>query len=382
MIYLDNAATSFRKPDSVYQAVDHAMRHCSGNPGRAGHKVSLLANDIVRKTRLLCATLFNAERAEQIVFCANATEALNLAIKGILHTGDHVVTTSMEHNSVARPLEAMKMNGVEITKVASSPTYGVDPESIRKNLKDNTRLVIATHVSNVTGTVNDIAEIGRLCREHGIPFLVDAAQSAGARLIDVQDMNIDLLAFPGHKSLLGPQGTGGLYVRKGIKLKPLKEGGTGSSSESLEQPDSMPEGYESGTLNVPGIAGLGAGISFIADTGIEEIQKKEDFAIRSIVDGLLSLRKVSVYGPPPGHPRGAVISFNIEGMGPQDVAILLDAEYGIAVRGGLHCSPDAHRTIGTLLSGGTVRVSPNYFTETEEIESFIKAVEMVVNADD
>lgn len=383
MIYLDNAATSFRKPESVYAAVDHALRHCSGNPGRSGHRVSMLANDVIRKTRMRCASLFNAESAEQIIFCSNATDALNLAIKGMLGPGDHAVTTSMEHNSVARPLETMKMNGVEVTKVTSSPVCGTDPESIRVNLKDNTRLVIATHISNVTGTVNDIAAIGRICRERGIAFLVDAAQSAGARPIDVQEMNIDLLAFPGHKSLLGPQGTGGLYVRKGIILKHLKEGGTGSSSESLIQPDSMPEGYESGTLNVPGIAGLGAGISFISGIGIDKIQEKEDIAVRSMVDGLSSIKNVTVYGPPAGHPRGAVISFNIKGMAPQDVSILLDAAYGIAVRGGLHCAPDAHSMLGTLSSGGTVRVSPNYFTEADEIESFIKAVEeMAVDADE
>lgn len=383
MIYLDNAATSFRKPESVYAAVDHALRHCSGNPGRSGHRVSMLANDVIRKTRMRCASLFNAESAEQIIFCSNATDALNLAIKGMLGPGDHAVTTSMEHNSVARPLEAMKKNGVDITKVESSSVYGTDPESIRKSLKKNTRLVVVTHISNVTGTVNDITEIGRICRERGTAFLVDAAQSAGAMPIDVREMNIDLLAFPGHKSLLGPQGTGGLYVRKGIRLSHLKEGGTGRSSESLIQPDSMPEGYESGTVNVPGIAGLGAGISFIDETGIDKIQEKEETAVRSILDGLSSIKNVTVYGPPAGHPRGAVISFNIRGMAPQDVAVLLDAAYGIAVRGGLHCAPDAHATIGTLSSGGTVRVSPNYFTDENEIESFIIAVEEIaVDADE
>ena len=382
MLYLDNAATSYHKPENVYAAVDYALRNCSGNPGRSGHKAAMCANDIVRKTRMLCSSFINAESAERIIFCSNATDALNLAIKGIVRTGEHVVTTSLEHNSVARPLESLRKNGVEITKVPCSLNSGVNLHELEKAFKHNTALVVAAHVSNVTGTVNDIAGIGMLCRKHGIIFLVDAAQSAGSRYIDVQNMNIDMLAFPGHKSLLGPQGTGGLYVRTGVDMKPLKEGGTGSRSESLEQPRSMPDGYESGTLNVPGIAGLGAGVRFIIDTGINKIQEKEAKITDCLIEGISHLEGVSIYAPDRGRPRGSVVSFNVNGRDPQEVACILDTEFDIAVRSGLHCAPDAHKTIGTLCLCGTVRVSPNYFTGFNEIDVFINALDRIVHSND
>lgn len=256
MIYLDNAATSGKKPESVYSAVNDAlMNHC-GNPGRGGHRIARSAGAIVENARMKCAELFGAADVDEISFTCNCTEALNLAIHGLLKPGDHVITSSMEHNSVARPLEYLRKRGVEITVLPATIDSGVDPEDVRKALRKNTALVAVTHISNVTGTVNDIRTIGAVCKENGIRFMVDAAQSAGNTPIDVQGMNIDILAFPGHKSLLGPQGTGGLYINKSIRIEPLKQGGTGSVSESLEQPDTVPDRYESGTLNVPGIAGL------------------------------------------------------------------------------------------------------------------------------
>lgn len=376
MIYLDNAATSGKKPEQVYTAVHDALITASGNPGRSGHQVSINAGNLVQDARLLCSRLFHAESPESIVFCFNGTDALNLAIKGILREGDHVITSSIEHNSVARPLEYLKNKGVQVTKLTASAETGVDPAAVEAALQDNTRMVIINHISNVTGTVNDIEKIGAVCRKNGILFLADAAQSAGARDIDVQKMNIDLLAFPGHKCLLGPQGTGGLYIRPGIDLEPLKQGGTGSRSELLYQPEQMPDKYESGTLNVPGLAGLAAGIDFLLKEGMDAIQEKEKKLTQQLVEGLSTIEGVTLYGPS-GINRGPVVSINIEGTEPQDAALLLDQVFGIAVRSGLHCAPDAHRTIGTLEQGGTIRISPGYFNSEADIQQCIEAVEAI-----
>jgi len=375
MIYLDYAATSGKKPEGVYEAVLHALRDVSGNPGRSGHKLSLQAGKLVIETRMLCSRLFHAESAESIVFCSNATDALNLAIRGVLKAGNHVISSHLEHNSVARPLEHLKDEGVEVTKLKSSLDSGVDPEDVKAAIKDNTKLVIMTHISNVTGTVNDIDAIGRVCREKGVLFLVDAAQSAGARKIDVQKMNIDLLAFPGHKCLYGPQGTGGLYIKPGVDLRTLKQGGTGSKSEMLHQPDDLPDKYESGTLNVPGIAGLGAGISFIMNEGQEKIEKREKFLVDMLVGKLKEIPNVKVLCSE--NDRGCVVSITIDGYEPQDVAIMLNQVFDIAVRSELHCAPDAHQVIGTLNCSGTVRISPNYFTTEEEIECCVEAIQLI-----
>lgn len=375
MIYLDNAATSGRKPEAVYEAINRALRECSGNPGRSGHKVSLEAGQIVQETRFLCSRLFNAESPETIAFCCNATDALNLAIHGSLKPGDHVITSQMEHNSVARPLETLKGSGVNVTKIRTDTEHGVEPVDVADAIRSNTKMVVLTHVSNVLGTVNDIGAIGRICREAGVTFLVDAAQSAGAMNIDVQKMNIDMLAFPGHKCLFGPQGTGGLYIRQGVDLQPLKQGGTGSKSEMLLQPEQRPDRYESGTLNVPGIAGLGAGISFLAETGMDAVEAKEKALIQKLVKGLDSIAGVHLYGPGAGTVRGSVVSFTMKDQEPMMISLLLDQIFDIAVRAGLHCAPDAHALCGTLGTGGMVRVSPGFFTTEEEIDVFLDAVE-------
>lgn len=376
MIYLDYAATSGAKPESVYTAADNALRNASGNPGRSGHKVSLAAGDVVAETRFLASRLFHAENPESIIFCSNATDALNLAIQGSVSDGDHIITSSMEHNSVARPLEHLKDRNIEITKIRASVETGVDPADVEAAIKDNTRLAVFTHISNVTGTMNDIAAIGKICREKGVTFLVDASQSAGAVKIDVQEMDIDMLAMPGHKCLYGPQGTGILYIKPGLELRPLKQGGTGSRSEMLRQPDDRPEKYESGTLNVPGIAGLGAGIKFIMDTGIENIHARDNMLTTRLIDGLSALDGVNIHAPRE-NDRGPVVSITIDGYEPQDISIYLDQVFDIATRSGLHCAPDAHNTIGTLGSGGTVRISPGYFTTEEEIDAFIEAVGII-----
>ena len=275
MIYFDNAATTWPKPESVYEAVDQCLRNKGANPSRSGHFLALLAGQIVFNTRVSLAQLFNIDNPLQVVFTANATMALNMALKGVLKPGDHVLTSSLEHNAVTRPLEILRQQGVEVTKLPTSVTQGLDPEQVESGIKKNTKLIVLSHASNVLGLIQPVAEIGRIAREKGILFLVDSAQTAGSIPIDVQALGIDLLVFAGHKGLLGPQGTGGLYIREDLKLATLIEGGTGANSEDPYQPEESPERYESGTLNTPGIAGLGAGVDFILQEGIDKIRAKE-----------------------------------------------------------------------------------------------------------
>ena len=377
MIYLDYAATSGRKPEAVYEASDRVMREVSGNPGRSGHKISLEAGAIVAEARLLCSRLFHAPASETIAFGVNTTEALNLGILGMVEKGDHVITSSLEHNSVARPLEHLKDEGVEVTKIRADLENGVDPDAVEAAIKDNTKLVVMTHISNVTGTVNDIAAIGDVCRRHGVTFLVDAAQSAGVRPIDVQAMKIDMLAFPGHKCLYGPQGTGGLYISPEVDLRPLLTGGTGTQSELLHQPVSRPERYESGTLNVPGLAGLARGVDFILKTGVDAIEEKEYELTARLISGIRQYDNITIWGPQTAKNRAAVLSITIDGYEPQDISIYLDQIFDIAVRSGLHCAPYAHETLGTLDKGGTVRISPGYSTTEEEIDACIEAIGII-----
>lgn len=373
MIYLDNAATSWPKPEKVYQAADRVFRLDSGNPGRSGHRLSLAAGRHIENTRLLAARLFNAPNPASIVFTLNTTDALNLAIKGVLVPGDHVIASSMEHNSVARPLEALS-RGVEYTKVDASPITGTDAGAVMAALRPNTRLIVMTHISNVTGTENPIAEIGALCRQRGILFLVDAAQSAGSRVIDVQGMNIDLLAFPGHKGLLGPQGTGGLYIREGLVLSTLREGGTGSHSENLNQPQDSPGRYESGTANTAGIAALGEGIALLLEEGVQKTGEREAALASRLIEGLAEIPGITLYGPGPGKNRSGTVSVVIDSLEPAQAALILDSSFDIAVRSGLHCAPDAHRLIGTLNTGGTVRISAGYYTTNDDIDQCLDAL--------
>jgi len=376
LIYLDNAATSFPKPESVFDAVTKAMREECGNPGRSGHKLSLSAGRIIDEARLLCARLFCAESPDTIVFTSNATAALNIAIKGILEPGDHVITSAFEHNSVSRPLHSLEQLGVTVTKLPMDISDGLSVHDIKKAVRPNTKLVVCSHVSNVTGTANDIAAIGALCREQGIPFLVDAAQSAGVRAIDVQSMCVDMLAFPGHKGLLGPQGTGGLYIKPGLELKTIIQGGTGSTSESLMQPDKTPEKFESGTPNTPGLAGLAAGIRFILEHGIEKIEERETELVNRLIDGIIGIGGVRMIGPGAGKGRSGVVSVCFDSMAPAEAALTLDAAFNIAARSGLHCARDAHESIGTLETGGTLRISPGYFNTEEDIDNCLTALDI------
>ncbi len=372
-IYLDNAATSFPKPEAVYRAVNDTLQKYGSSPGRGGHKMSMQTERITFGARETIASFFNIPSSSNVIFTFNVTMGINLALKGILKTGDHVITSSMEHNAVMRPLKRLEKEGVAKTVVKCSKEGFLNPKDIEKEIKPNTKLIVITHASNVVGTIMPIREVGEIARKKGIVFLVDAAQSAGLLPIDAQKDNIDILACTGHKSLFGPQGTGFLYIKDGLDVKPLIEGGTGSNSESDEMPDFLPDKFQGGTFNTPGIAGLGAGIEFIRNEGLQKIRDKELHLITEIMNELKKIRGVKLYGPLNPLDRVAVVSFNIEGKDPAEVGNILNEEYDIMSRVGLHCAPNAHRTIGTF-PHGTVRVGVGYFNTENDIEKLIKAV--------
>ena len=375
MIYLDNAATSFPKPSEVYEEVLNCMKNYCANPGRGSHDMSVKSALKIMDTREAICELFNISSPFNLIFTSNATESLNIAIKGALKRGDHVISTVIEHNSVLRPLHSLSESGVEITLVGVDKAGSVNPKDIKSEIKENTKMIIINHASNVLGSIQDIKSIGRLSNENGIIFMVDASQSAGVIPIDVENDHIDLLAFPGHKGLLGPQGTGGLFIRDGIKLKNFKEGGTGSNSHFMVQPDFIPDQFESGTLNTPGIAGLCEGIKFIKRVGIDTIGKREEELLSHLLEELKKLSYVKIYGSNSTKQRSAVLSFNIDGIDASTVGEQLD-EGGIAVRTGYHCAPLIHDVIGTECTG-TVRVSPGYFNTFREIEKLVEAITMI-----
>ena len=372
-IYLDNAATSFPKPESVYKAVSDTLRKYGSSPGRGGHKMSIQTERLIFETREKIASFFNIPSSSNVIFTFNVTMGINLALKGFLKAGDHVLTSSMEHNAVMRPLKRLEKEGVAKTVVKCSNEGFLNSKDIEREIKPNTKLIIITHASNVVGTILPIREVGEIARKKGIAFFVDAAQSAGLLPIDVQRDNIDMLGCTGHKSLFGPQGTGFLYIKDGLDIKPLIEGGTGSNSESDEMPDFFPDKFQAGTLNTPGIAGLGAGIEFIQKEGLKNIRAKELHLTTEIMNGLKNIKGVKLYGSLNPLDRVAVVSFNIEGKDPSEVGNILNEKYNIMSRVGLHCAPNAHRTIGTFTEG-TVRVSVGYFNTEEDIDKLISAI--------
>ncbi len=369
MIYLDYAATSFMKPRSVYNAVYDAMLHYAANPGRGGHTLSVRAGELVYETREKLCRLFHIDTPEQIAFFPNTTAALNAAIKGVLSRGDHVVVSSMEHNSVLRPLEALKQQGIIFYSTVHADENGtLTPEAFQKAMRPHTKLVICTHASNVCGNLYDIQKIAEIAHAQEALFMVDAAQSAG--LADIDASYIDLLAFPGHKSLYGPQGSGGLYVREGLQLKTITEGGTGSQSELLTQPEEMPDRLESGTLNVPAIVGLGAAVDFILAEGTTALYGHDKMLHDYFIENIQNIDGITVYG---NGSSAAVAALNINGLDCITAAALLNDEYGIAVRSGLHCAPSAHKSLGTLKSG-SIRFSFGYFTQKREIDAAVHAL--------
>jgi cysteine desulfurase/selenocysteine lyase len=376
MIYLDNAATSWPKPPGVIEAMVRFMEQVGANPGRSGHRRSVEAGRLVYHTREALADLFHLADPLRIVLTPNVTYALNLVLRGLLRPGDHVVTGSMEHNAVMRPLRALAEEGVALTVVQCFYEGSLDPEEIRRALRPQTRLVVLNHASNVSGTILPIAEVGRIVREAGILLLVDAAQTAGTLPIDMEGMGIDLLGFTGHKGLLGPTGTGGLGIGPRVtvdELAPLVRGGTGSRSEHEIQPDFLPDKFESGTLNAVGFAGLLAGLEYIQARGRDAIRAHEMALTRRLLTGLREISGVTLYGPGDAEKQVAVVSFNVAGRTPADVAQALDETYDIACRPGLHCAPAAHRTLGTFPTG-TVRFGMGAFNTAEEIEETVRAI--------
>ena len=379
MIYLDNAATSWPKPESVYREMDRFYREFGANPGRSGHRMAVAAERKIEETRHLLAKLFNAPAPSRIIFTLNATDALNMAIKGALRPGDHVMTTLIEHNSVSRPLMGLERSGVSVTRVAPNAEGFVEVEAIAKAIRSETRLIALTHASNVLGTIQPAREVGRLAREKNILFLLDAAQTAGVLPIDVIADGVDLLAFPGHKSLLGPMGTGGLYVGERAELSVWREGGTGADSASPEQPSEMPFRLEAGTPNVAGIAGLCAGLRFIAEKGVAAILEHERSLLAMLVEGLRNDKRFALYGSLEVSRRVPTLALNISGWDPTEVGTILDQNFGIAVRTGLHCAPSTHKVVGAWPTG-SVRLSPGYFNTEADIEQALTALKQIASA--
>ena len=370
-IYFDNAATSNPKPPSVVKAVTDALTRCNANPGRSGHRVAIEAGRIVLDARQQLQSILGAEDATGVIFTLNCTDALNLAIKGSLNYGDHVITTLLEHNSVLRPLNELARRGrISLTMLPPRDDGFISPEDVLRAIRADTRLIVVTHASNVTGAIQPVAAIGQIARQHGVRYLIDGAQALGAMPVNVQALNCDLYAFPGHKSLLGPQGTGGLYIRPGIELYTLREGGTGSSSDSMFQPEELPERYESGTVNLPGIAGLGAGCAHVAGR-LAQILSHERELTAALYEGLSKMDGVTLYSPAEEAARAGIVSFNLGDLGSSEVADAYNRR-GIAVRGGMHCAPGTHRFLGTLRRGA-VRASIGYDNSFDEVEAFLRA---------
>ena len=373
MIYFDNAATSWPKPPAVRAALEEYFGEAGGNPGRSGHRMSIAAARLVENTRESLAELFHVDDPSRIVFTHNATHALNLALHGLLKPGAHVVTTAVEHNSVMRPLRHLEAAGVELTVVPCSRDGLPDLDQVRGALRPSTKLLVATHASNVIGSILPIADLAALARERGALSLIDASQTAGCVPLDLATLDVDLLAFTGHKGLLGPTGTGGLYIREGITMEPLIRGGTGSASALEQQPDFLPDAYESGTPNVAGIAGLGAAVHFLNRTGVDCVLQHERALVARFIRGAAAIPEITVYGTQDVERRCGLVSFTLAGMAPSEVSLLLDESFGILARPGLHCSPAAHRTLGTF-PNGTVRFSFGWFNTLEEVDRALTAL--------
>jgi cysteine desulfurase/selenocysteine lyase len=373
-IYLDNAATSFPKPEAVYQALDRFARQGLANPGRAGHKMALAAEHVLEEGRHLLNQFFHGKEPERFVFTLNCTDALNMAFKGVLAEGDHVITTNLEHNSVSRPLRALELAGrITLTRIAADGGGAIDPDAIRKAITKRTRLIALTHASNVLGTVQPIAEVGRIAREHDLLFLVDAAQTAGVVPIDIQEMNIDLLAAPGHKSLMGPTGTGFLYAGPRTQVAAWREGGTGGDSSSETQPKQMPYFLEGGTPNVLGVAGLIEGIRYVQRQGIENIHKHEVDLVERLWRKLEALEGYEVFGHRDHSRRVGTLSFRSAVLPAAELGGILDQAFDIAIRPGLHCAPYIHRALNTAPEG-TVRVSTGPFNTNDDIDRLAEAL--------
>ena len=376
-IYLDNAATSFPKPDAVYAAMDRYNRELGVPLGRGAYAQAVEVQNTVQRCRTRAAELLGAEAPERIVFTFNATDSLNLALHGLLGPGDHAVTSVVEHNSILRPLRDLQQRcGIQVTYADCDEAGRVDPAGVRAALRPETKLVAVTHASNVTGTTQPIAEIGEIARRAGVLLLVDAAQTAGHLPIDLGRLPVDLLACAGHKGLLGPLGTGLLYVRPGVerRLRSLRQGGTGTRSEDDSQPETLPDKYESGNHNVPGLVGLEAGLGWLQATGVATVHARETERTGDLLDGLRSIDRIALFGPDQVEQRTGVVSLTLAGYEPQILATILDEHFGIQARAGLHCAPRIHGRLGTLPAGGTLRLSVGPFTTREHVDAAVRAL--------
>ena len=372
MIYMDNAATTLHKPDAVKAAVLAAFE-TMGNAGRGASEPALDASRVIYGTREKLARFFNAESASRIVFTANSTESLNIAIKGLFCPGDHVITTVLEHNSVLRPLYECREHGVELSILGCDEKGNISYDEMESAVKDHTKAIVCTHASNLTGNMIDLKKAGEIAREHGLIFVVDASQTAGVWPVDVQNTGIDVLCFTGHKGLMGPQGTGGMYVRTGVEIRPLLSGGSGIDTYNPHHPSQMPTALEAGTLNGHGIAGLGAAVSFLEEPGLDVIREKEQSLMRRFYEGISCIPGVKVYGDFDTRERAAIVSFNIGDYDSSEVSDELNVEYGIVTRPGAHCAPLMHKALGTV-EQGAVRFSFSYYNTEEEVDAAIRAV--------
>lgn len=376
MIYLDNAATSWPKPDCVPEAMLHFLREVGASPGRSGHRLALEAERVRLDAREAVAALFGAPDPMRVVFTLNATTALNIVARGLLSPGAHVLTTGIEHNAVLRPLRALEQCGVVVDVVPCARDGTVEVAAVEDNIGPRTQLLVVNHASNVCGTVLPIRAIGEVARRHGVAFAVDAAQTGGCWPIDVEADHVDLLAFSGHKGLLGPTGTGGLVLGRGFnaeRLPALVHGGTGSRSEDEHQPDFLPDKYEAGTPNIVGLAGLLAAMRYVSARGVEAIRAEEQALTQRLIDGLMGIPGVRVVGTGKAQLQTAVVSFTLDGHSVSQIALALDEQFGVLCRPGLHCAPRAHQTLGTAPQG-TLRLSPGPFTTTDEIDRVVEAV--------
>lgn len=378
-LYFDNAATSRPKPEPVYGAAEIALRRMSGNPGRTGVTGTMESERLIHRARSELARFFNAADPSRIIFALNATDALNMAIKGLLQPGDHCLYTAMEHNSVLRPLGGLREAGLISTTAIPCSDEGLpDLDFLERSFQPRTRLLVVNHASNVCGAITPLKELSAIAHRNGAYILVDAAQSAGVLPVDVQDPSIDLLAFTGHKGLLGPPGTGGLYVRPGLEIKPWREGGTGSFSENDVQPELMPERLEAGTLNSAGIAGLAEGVRFIKEQGLHKIREREKSLYAYMRSKLESIPRIKLYGPADPARCTAVLSLVLEGFDCGELGFIMENEYGILSRTGLHCAPLAHQALGTYPEG-TVRLSPGFFTGEADVDYLTEALSEIAS---
>ena len=374
MIYLDNAATTMKKPQCVIDAVVAAMSHM-GNAGRGATSAALDASRVIYDTREKLSDLFNLQNPSRVAFTCNSTESLNTAIKGILSSGDHAITTALEHNSVLRPLYDLQAKGMELSIVDCDENGNIDYNDFEKLIKENTKAIVCTHVSNLVGNVLDVKKIGSIAKKHNLIFIVDASQSAGVFEIDMQDMNIDILCFTGHKGLLGPQGTGGICVREGIDVRPLKVGGSGVNTFSKEQPVEMPTHLEAGTLNGHALAGLNAALDYLKEEGIDNIQKREEELMFRFYNGIKDIKDIKIFGNFE-NKRAAIVTFNVGDIDSAAFSDELSFAYDISTRAGAHCAPLMHKAMNTV-EQGAVRFSFSHYNTEEEIDTAIKAVKEI-----